>query len=169
MLFRSNASAGNYIFSFSTAKQTVLPLEVLTCYRRDPTASPAIDFQMSKYNDIYEYESVPNKNITSTPVQWWFQMGLATGTFYLNCLPVNTTNLMRMTLLYPIDDESVVANTMAFPQQWYSALSKGLGKRLAPKFGKAWTDTHETNYQEAMAEAGMVDADQTFAYFQPGA
>ena len=123
---------------------------------------------MDKMMDIYEYESIPNKNITSTPVSWWFQMGLSVGSLYINCVPAQITNVLRMTLLYPLDDLDVVSNTLAFPQQWYGALGKGLGKRLAPKFGKAWTDTMEQNYNEAMLEASMVDPDSTYAYFQPG-
>ncbi len=164
----SAASSGNYVFSFAVTNQANLPLDVLTCKRRDPTASPAIDFDMDRMMDIYEYESIPNKNITSTPVSYWYQMGLSVGSLYLNCEPATITNVLRMTLLYPLDDVDIVSNTMAFPQQWYGALGKGLGKRLAPKFGKAWTQTMQDNYDEARAEAGMVDPDITFQYFQPG-
>jgi hypothetical protein len=158
------ASSGNYVFSFATSGQTVLPLDVLTWRRRDINA---IDYEGTKMQDIFEYEAITNKNIVSTPVQWFYQMGLSVGQLMINCMPATITDVFRMQLLYPIDDESTTASTMAFPQQWYSALAKGLGKRLAPKFGKAWTDTMEANFQEAMADASMVDPDQTSMFFQP--
>ena len=164
----SAASAGNYVYSFTTANQTNLPLDVLTCMRRDPTASQAIDFQMDKMGDIYEYEQIPNKNITSTPVSWWYQQGLSVGSLYINCVPAQITNVLRMTLLYPIDDLDIVSNTMAFPQQWYGALRWALAKDLAPGFGKSWTQTMEDNLSAAMASAANVDPDMTYQYFQPG-
>ncbi len=170
----SAASSGNWVFSFATANQANLPLDVLTIMRRDPTSGTqgssavSVDYQMDKMGDIYEYEQITNKNIASTPVSWFYQQGLSVGQLFLNCTPAVITNVLRLWLLYPLDDLDVVSNTMAFPQQWYGALGKGLGKRLAPKFGKAWTETHQQNYDEAMAEASNVDPDQTYQYFQPG-
>jgi hypothetical protein len=164
----SAATLGNYVFSFAITKQTQLPLDVLSCRRRDPTAGTAIDYEMDKMNDIYEYEAIANKNITSTPVMWYFEKGLALGNVYINCVPALITNVLRLILLYPIDDEDLVTDTMAFPQQCFAALEWGLAKKIAPKFGKSWTDTHEQNYQEAMAQFGLVDPDMTYSYFQPG-
>jgi len=162
------AASGNYVFSFAVANQTNMPLDVLICKRRDPTLSQAVDEDMDRMLGIYEYESIATKNITSSPVSYWYQMGLSVGNLYINCVPESVTDVLRMTLLYPLDDLDAVGNTMAFPQQWYGALGKGLAKRLSPKFGKAWTETMQQNYDEAMAAAAMVDTEVNYQYFQPG-
>ncbi len=161
----SAAASGNRVFSFATTNQTVLPLDVLTCVRRDVNG---IDYPMDKMGDIYEYEQITDKNSTSTPTAWFFSQGLTYGALYINCIPSTTTDVLRMTLLYPIDDEDAVGNTMAFPQQWFSALEWGLAKRLCPKFGKAWTSTMQENLDTAIGSASMVDPDTVYQYFQPG-
>ena len=56
--------------------------------------------------------------------------------------------------------------TLGAPQ-WYGALEWGLAKKLAPKYGKGWTDTMEQNYTEAMASASAVDPETVPQYFQP--
>jgi hypothetical protein len=63
---------------------------------------------------------------------------------------------------------SAVGNDIAFPQQWYSYLTRLLAKILAPKYGKQWTETMEQNLTAAYSEATAVDPETVGDYFQPG-
>lgn len=155
---------GAQVFSYPTTSSVDLPLDFLTCVRRDING---IDYPMDKMQDMYEYEQISNKNITSTPIQWFYEKKRVAGNLYLNCFPSTMTDVIRACVLYPIDDEDSISNDMAFPQQWYGGLEWGLAKKLAPKFGKSWTDTMEQNYAEAMASASAVDGEVVPQYFQP--
>ena len=160
----ANAASGAQVFSYTAANVVDLPLEFVTCVRRDING---IDYPMDKMFDMYTYEQIANKNITSTPIQWFWEKKRINGNIYLDCFPATMTDVLRICALYPIDDEDSVSNDMAFPQQWYGALEWGLAKKLAPKFGKAWTETMEQNYMEAMSSASAVDPETVPQYFQP--
>ena len=161
----ATVNSGAQVYSFPVASQVNVPLDVLTLVRRDLNA---IDYPTDKMADIYEYEQLTNKNITSTPIQWFYQKNLASGSLYINCVPSTVTDVLRMICLYPIDDESVVGNTMAFPQQFYSLLRWLLAKDLAPAFGKVWTDTMQQNLESALISAAATDVETVYQYFQPG-
>ncbi len=158
------ASSGNVVFSYSATNVVDLPLEFVTMVRRDING---IDYPMDKMADMYGYEQITNKNITSTPIQWFWEKKRVNGNLYIDCFPAVITDVFRICVLYPIDDEDSSTNDMAFPQQWYGALEWGLAKKLAPKFGKDWNQTMEQNYQEAMASAAAVDPEVVYQYFQP--
>lgn len=159
-----NASATNVVFAYSTSNVVDLPLDFVTMVRRDING---IDYPMDKMADMYGYEQITNKNITSTPIQWFWEKKRTNGNLYIDCFPATITDVFRICALYPIDDEDSVSNDMAFPQQWFGALEWGLAKKLAPKFGKEWSQTMEQNYSEAMVSASAVDSEVVYQYFQP--
>ena len=159
------AASGNVVFTFPLLNLADLPLDFLTLVRRDLNG---IDYPMDKMQDVYEYEQISNKNITATPITWFYQKQRVIGQMLLSCFPSTKTDVLRGVALYPIDDEDTTADTMAFPQQWYGALEWGLAKKLAPKFGKEWSQTMQGNYDEAMASAAAVDPEVVPQYFQPG-
>ena len=158
------ASNGAVVFAYPITAVVDLPLEFVTCVRRDING---IDYPMDKMFDVWEYEQITNKTVTSTPTRWFWEKKRIDGNMYIDCYPATLTDVFRIVSLYPIADETTTANDMAFPQQWYGALEWGLAKKLAPKFGKSWTDTMEQNYNEAMISASAVDAETVPQYFQP--
>jgi hypothetical protein len=160
-----NVSAGAQVFSYPALSFVDLPLDFLTCKRRDING---IDYDMTKMLDIQDYEGITNKNITTTPVQWFYEKQRVTGNLYLNGFPATLTDVIRAAVLYPLDDMSAVSNDIAFPQQWYDYLTRLLAKKLSPKYGKQWTDTMEQNLTSAFAEATAVDPETVGDYFQPG-
>ena len=161
----ASVNSGAQVFAYPVTSFVDLPLDVITCVRRDIAG---VDYGIEKYREIVEYEAETVKNITSTPIRMFYEKKRVTGNIYLNCFPATLTDVLRMCVLYPIDDETVIGNDMAFPQQWFGALELGLAKKLAPKFGKSWTDTLEQNYNEAMDSASAVDPEVIPQYFQPG-
>ena len=161
----ANVASGAQVFSYPTANIVDLPLDFLTCMRRDING---IDYPMDKMLDIQDYDKITNKNITTTPVSWFFEKKLYTGNLYLTGFPATLTDVIRAAVLYPLDDVTAVTNNVAFPQQWYSPLTMALSKVLCPKYGKAWTQVNEDNLKEAMASAAAVDPEVVGDYFQPG-
>jgi hypothetical protein len=161
----ASVSSGAQVFAYPTTSFVDLPLDFLTCVRRDING---IDYQMEKMLDIQDYETISNKNITTTPVMWFYEKKRVTGNLYLNGFASTLTDVIRACVLYPLDDESAVGNDLAFPQQWYTALEWGLAFKLCPKYGKVWSDTMQKNLDEAMTSASAVDPEIISKYFEPG-
>ena len=160
----ASATSGTQVFAYPVTSVVDLPLEFVTCVRRDING---VDYPMDKMFDVWEYEQITNKNIVSTPTRWFWEKKRVNGNMYIDCVPATLTDVFRIVALYPIDDEDAVSDTMAFPQQWFGGLEWGLAKKLAPKFGKSWTETMEQNYMEAMVSASAVDPETVPQYFQP--
>lgn len=160
----ASVASGAQVFAYPAASFVDLPLDFLTCKRRDING---IDYDMDKMFDMYDYESITNKNITSTPNSWFYEKKRVTGNLYLNCFPTTLTDVIRACVLYPLDDQSAVSNDLAFPQQWYTALEWGLAMKLCPKYGKSWTENMQNNLSEAMLSASAVDPEVVYQHFEP--
>ena len=64
--------------------------------------------------------------------------------------------------------ETVVgADDIAFPQEYFAALSAELGMRACKKFGKKWTPELEKAYQVAVVEGINLNPQNTHLSFQP--
>ena len=78
------------------------------------------------------------------------------------------TKVIRITFMAPAENYDAVANDIAYPQEWLSAIAMGLAKRVAPKFKIKWSSELESNYGEALSIARTSYAETSEDYFQPG-
>ena len=82
---------------------------------------------------------------------------------------IDVTKQLRLTVIYPAEDYDATTDDIAYPQEWFAALEWELAKRLAPKFNKRWTKTHEINWEQATQIARQLNPQSTTVYYQPHA
>lgn len=162
----SQASAGNRVFGYATTAQGRRPLEIVTAVRRDTNG---IDTPMD-FMSRYEYESMGNKGVDSTPTRLHYSATLLDGTVYLDSEPIDATDVLRIVYISPIEDFDAAADTPDYDQNWYRALAFGLKVDAAGLFGQeARVPYFKTIRDEAMAVAKNAIPETSSAYFEPNA
>lgn len=157
------AAIGNRIFAYTT--KLIRPLYIENAVLR---STSTVDSPLETMTSTY-YDRISNKNTDGTPSLYRYDNTLTNGTFYLDVQPSDITNVVRITFIVPAEDYDAATNDIAYPQEWYLALSLGLGKICAPKFNSAlWTQLHESNFQSALSIARTSYAETVEDYFQPG-
>lgn len=159
----SAASSGNVVFTYTT--KLIRPLYIEEAVLRNTDGD---DFIALLLMTLGQYETIPVKGADGQPGYYYYENSLLNGTLYLDYEPSDTTNVIRLTFMAPAEDYDAAANDIAYPQEWYLAISYGLAKLIGPKFEAKWTDLMESNYQSALAIARTSYAENTDVYFQPG-
>ena len=110
------------------------PLRIIECSRKDSTGKETSLTPVT----LREYDNLPNKSSTGTPVNYFYNPTLNNGTFTLWPTP-GTTAAAEYTIeiVYnePIADVDNSTEDFDFPQEWLEAVSYGLAYRLAPAHG----------------------------------
>lgn len=157
------AGIGNRIFAYTT--KLIRPLYIENAVLRNTSN---VDSPLETMTSNY-YDRISNKSTDGTPSRYRYDNTLTDGTFYLDTQPSDVTDVVRITFMAPAEDYDSATNDIAYPQEWYLALSLGLGKICAPKFNSAlWTDLHESNFTSALSIARTSYAETVEEYFQPG-
>lgn len=158
----SAASAGNRIFTYTT--KLVRPLYIESAVLRDTSGSDSPLYPMTPEF----YEGITNKGEDADAAFYLYENALTNGRLQLDTEPDDVTKVVRLTFMAPVEDLDAVANDIAYPQEWFSAIAIGLAKRVAPKFGHPWGQDMESQYMEALSMARGSYADTSEDYFQPG-
>lgn len=158
------ASVGNYVWYFTSRAQR-LPL-VESVRLRDRNYN---DTELTVYRDAREYDlGVADKYADGTPTAVLIEPLYLNTRVTINSQPTDVTDTLILTGLYPAEDYDAVANDIAFPQEWYAALSWELAFRMSGQFGK-WTPQMEAIRKEVLTMARSVNPEVSTAYFQPNA
>lgn len=160
----SAASSGNYVYWFTSRAQRFPVIEQAAL--RDENG---IDSILNIYTDVQEYESLPQKDGEGDPTSILVEPLRTQTRVTLNMAPQDVTKQLRLTVIYPSEDYDATSNDIAYPQEWLAALEWELARRLAPKFGRRWTPTHQVNWETATAIARQLNPQNTSIYFQPHA
>lgn len=158
----SAAAAGNRVFAYTT--KLMRPLYIESAVLRDTDGNDSPLYPMTSEF----YESIPNKAEDAECAYYLYENSLTNGRLQLDTEPDDVTKVVRLTFMAPVEDLDAVANDIAYPQEWISAVSYGLAKRIAPKFLKSWGDDLESSYVEALEIARSSYAETVEDYFQPG-
>ncbi len=158
------AAAGNYVYWFTSRAQRFVDIE--DARLRD---SELIDTKVDVYTDVQQYESIPQKGGQGDPTAILVEPLTTQTRVTLDFAPQDVTKQLRLTVIYPSEDYDATSNDIAYPQEWFAALEWELAKRLAPKFNKRWTETHEINWKQATQIARQLNPQATTIYFQPHA
>ena len=154
----SIAAAGNYVY-FYTTPLAFKPLEILHATLRDPNLVDRVSITIPR--DINLYNEIADKTVVGLPEMAWYEPKILTGILTFNCAFGNFFDIVRMQVLSPADDLDATTDNLAFPAEAFAALGWELGMRLAPKFGKPWTQEMQKAYDMAVG---------TFRYINlPGA
>ena len=158
----SAAAAGNRIFTYTT--KLMRPLYIENAVLRDTSGNESELFTML----MPYYEARPAKSADADPGFYLYENSLTNGTLLLDYEPSDMTKVIRLTFMAPAENYDAVANDIAYPQEWLSAIAMGLAKRVAPKFKIKWSSELESNYGEALSIARTSYAETSEDYFQPG-
>jgi len=156
------AAAGNYVYWFTSRAQRFPVCEYAVL--RDENL---IDTGLTIYTDVRQYESLPQKNGQGDPTAILIEPLTTQTRVTLDFAPQNMARQVRLTVIYPAEDYDLTTNDIAYPQEWYAALEWELARRLAPKFNKTWTPTHQQSWQDATAIARELNPANTSIYYQP--
>lgn len=117
---------------------------------------------------IQEFEQIGNKTETGTPTRYHYERTYAGATFYLNRIPVDTTDVVDLLYLRPLFDMDAIGNDVDFPQHWYMALYLNLAIFIAPRYGKEVYQTTVKNANAALQKAQAFYPENVNLHFESG-
>lgn len=158
------ASAGNYVWWFTSRAQ--MPLELETAMLEDEDRKA---IELWKIRTAAEYDTIPDKTADGDPISVLFEPLRINSALTLDYRPQDVTKVVNLTVLYPSEDMDSITDEFGFPQVWHNAIKCGLGKQIAPECGAGlWTPEHEAIYLEAFSIARNANPDVSDVFFEPG-
>lgn len=159
------AAVGNHVYWFTSRAQRFPLLEHVILRNADTNNDVALDVLRT----AVEYDlGIPDKFSDGTPTAVFVEP-LATSTRVLfDTQPNDVGYFVILTVLYPSEDYDATTDDIAFPQEWYAALSWELAFRLSPVSGR-WTQEMQSNRANALMMARSVNPEISSLYFQPNA
>jgi hypothetical protein len=156
------ADSGAVVFVYSAGIH--MPLEILTASIRDTSSNdtPLV------FMDVYSYERIGQKYDESTPSRVFYDPKKFTGDLYLDCYPSDTTQVVRIVFLAPIEDLDSSTDDVDYPQHFYRYLVSQLGIDLSIPYKVSVSPEMKMIRDEAMAVAKNYNSETTTDYFQPG-
>jgi hypothetical protein len=156
------AAAGKYVWWFTSRAQR-FPLIESAVLRN----SSLNDTSLAVYTDVRDYElGIADKYSDGQPSAILVEPLRITTRVTCNSQPTDITSQVLMTVLYPAEDYDATSDDIAFPQEWFAALSWELALRLAPAKGRPWTPEMDMNHKTALAMARSVNPENSSLYFQ---
>lgn len=137
------ASQASYSFG-SGGDFTTVPFEITQMrIRRNST-----DLEMVEMGR-QEYFSLPNKDNTGYPAQWYYDRQRSGGTLYVWPAPDTTSSTLRFTYRRIVNDMDATTDDLDLPQEWYDAVVYNLAKKMMPEYGGAGTPEGQLVLAEA--------------------
>ena len=162
------ANSGAVVYTYTNKAQRFVDLEAVKL-RDWSTPTQPIDIDVDVYTDVGQYEAVPQKLAPGDPLTILVEPMRLNTVVTCNFASTNMYKTLRMTVIYPAEDydSSTGADDIAFPQEWYAALSWELAFRLSPSIGQ-WTELMQNNRVNALNMAVSLNPDNTSMHFEPG-
>lgn len=159
-----DAAAGNYVWWFTSRAQRFPLIESAVLRNESRTDTP-----LTVYTEAAQYDQgVVDKYADGQPTAILIEPLRIATRVTCNSQPTDVTSQIVMTVLYPAEDYDSTSDDIAFPQEWFAALSWELAFRLAPAVGR-WTTTMAENRANALTMARSVNPESSALYFQGGA
>lgn len=159
------AAVGNHVYWFTSRAQR-FPL-IDSALLRD--ADNDNDFPLTILRTAEEYDQgIPDKYSDGTPTACLIEPLRLNTRVLFDTQPNDMSYFVLMTVMYPAEDYDATTDDIAFPQEWYAALSWELAFRLSGWAGR-WTEEMKANHSNALAMARSVNPEVSSLYFQPNA
>lgn len=112
----------------------VRPERIISLNRKDTSGNTVLMTNLTRD----EYERLPNKSNSGTPVNYHYERALGVGSLYV--WPVASATAVTdytLDVVYqaPMEDVDTSTDNLDFPQEWLEAITYGLAERLAPRYG----------------------------------
>jgi len=146
------------------------PDRILECNRK--TIAEGIETTVNPLS-LQEYENLPNKSDTGTPVQYFYDPTLNNGTLRLWLTPdaqAVSEFTIEVVVQSQVNDIDAATDDLDFPQEWYLPLIDNLAYELSKIYGSARLGELrilKNDAQTSLDDAANFDQDSTSVYFQP--
>jgi len=163
------ASGENYEITSSNVSFP-RPERIIECNRK--TISDGNETTITPLS-LQEYETLPNKTDTGTPVQYFYDPELTQGKLYLWLTPDATavsTYTVELVALTQVNDMDNSTDTFDFPQYWYQPIVDKLAYVASKIYGSARLGELQILRDDAsMSENDAINYDQedSSVFFQP--
>ena len=156
------AAAGNYVWWFTSRAQRFPLIE--SAVLRDENNN---DTPLPVYTEVRQYDlGVADKHADGQPTSILVEPLRIATRVTCNSQPTDVTSQIVMTVLYPAEDYDTTSDDIAFPQEWFAALSWELALRLAPAKGRPWTKEMEMCRTQALTMARSLNPENSTAHFR---
>lgn len=125
----SAAASGSEVFVYTTALER--PLRI-TAAQRELSDNEIPMEEMERE----EYEFLPNKKSTGTPVNYYYDPQTTTGKLYLWPVPDSASQEINFTYLDQLQDMDATGDDFDYPQEWLEYLIYNLAIRISSFVGK---------------------------------
>ncbi len=160
----SAAASGNYVYWY-TSKAQRFPVLSSAALRN----SSLNDSGLYVFRQVEDYDlGIADKYADGQPSAVLVEPLRLNTRITFDSQPTDVTSQVILTALYPAEDYDATTDDIAFPQEWFAALSWELAFRLSPAAGR-WTKEMEMNRQNALALARSVNPEMSTMFFQPNA
>ena len=161
------AASGRVVYTYTSKAQRFVDWEAAVLRDNSSVGQP-IDIPINVYTDVGQYEAVPQKLAAGDPLAILIEPQRLNTVVTCNFASTNMYKTLRLTVIYPAEDydDTTGADDIAFPQEWYAALSWELAFRLSPSAG-IWTPQMEAVRQEALGIARGLNPENSSDSFQP--
>jgi len=162
------SGANAVVYTYTSKAQRFVELEAVKLRDWSIPTQP-IDIDVDVYTDVGQYEAVTQKLAPGDPLTVLIEPMRLNTVVTCNFASVNMYKALRLTVIYPAEDydSAVGADDIAYPQEWYAALSWELAFRLSGSSGR-WTKFMQDNRVNALNMAVGLNPDNTSLHFEPG-
>lgn len=126
----SGAGTGATITASLAGVNTSRPLRIMDAFIRSPEGQDTTLLTISRE----EYESLGNKSTQGVPNQFYYDVQLVNGMFYVYGVPSESGYVVYATIQRMFEDMTTGSNTFDFPQEWFQALKWGLASEVLAEY-----------------------------------
>ena len=124
------ASAGNYVYWFTSRAQRPVLIEAATLRDEDRK-----DQKLALYTEVEDYAKFPDKFADGTnPTSMLVEYQRLNTAVTFDVQPTDVTKVVELSVLYPMEDYDSASDDVAFPQEAYRALKFLLALDLWPEY-----------------------------------
>lgn len=165
----ATASDGEYTVGDGANFDAAAPYKLLDVYRRTGTGTSILDVPLLQYTK-QQYDAIPNKAQTGTPIAWFFapapaSTGIEVGTLYVWPVPDSTfvtTNSGKFVISYTatLQDFDSSTDNPDIPKFMINALVWALAEQLAYEYGVPLADRAQITKKAQTHKAVAFSFDQ---------
>lgn len=136
--------------------------------------SASSDTIMTPFISREEYFQLPDRTLTGTPTQWWFDAQRDTDSVYIWPVlsTINSTTPERLQITYQrrFEDVDTLDEDVDIPQQYLDVVGHNLASRLADSYGRSGGHIDRIIARSEQLKQEMLDDDRSdYVRFVPDA
>lgn len=156
--------AGQPYQTFGT--DILTPTSIMNVQDARVVISSTFERSLGRY-EYGDYEVLPNKSASGSPVVYWFDKRVSGPRLYLWMVPSETTTI-NLTIARVIEDVTDLSQTLDLPQEWQETVVYNLADRLLDPFSVSESQPHVAQRVTARAAQlyqKLLDSDRPSSVF----